>query len=138
MKARVKWIEGLTMVGESGSGHAVVMDGAPEFGGRDLGVRPMEMLLLGMGGCTQIDVLMILRKGRHDVRSVEVEIEAERAEEHPKVFTKIHAHFRIGGRELPEKAVARAIELSAEKYCSASLMLAAVAEISHDFEIFEA
>jgi putative redox protein len=138
MKARVKWSEGLTMIGESGSGHAVVMDGAPEFGGRDLGVRPMEMLLLGLGGCTQIDVLMILKKGRHDVRSVEVEIEAERAEEHPKVFTKIHARFRIGGRAIPEKAVARAIELSAEKYCSASIMLGATAEISHDFEVFEA
>ncbi|MCB1725059.1 MAG: OsmC family protein [Chromatiaceae bacterium] len=137
MKARIKWVEGVTMVGESGSGHAVVIDGPPEHGGRNLGVRPMEMLLLGMGGCTQFDVLLILRRGRHDVRLCEVELEAERAESDPKVFTKIHAHFRVGGHGLTEKVVDRAIRMSAEKYCSASIMLGATAEITHDFEIVD-
>ena len=126
------------MLAESGSGHAVVMDGPPEFGGRNLGVRPMEMLLMGMGGCTQFDVLLILRKGRHEVTFCEVELEAERAETPPKVFTRIHAHFRVGGKGLTEKAVARAVQMSAEKYCSASIMLGATAEITHDFEIVEA
>lgn len=125
------------MLAESGSGHALVMDGPPEAGGRNLGVRPMEMLLMGMGGCTEFDVLHILRKGRHKVSFCEVELTAERAESDPKVFTRIHAHFRIAGEGLREKAVARAVELSAEKYCSASIMLGAVAEITHDFEILE-
>jgi putative redox protein len=138
MKARVKWVEQSLMVGESGSGHAVVMDGPPEHGGRNLGVRPMEMLLLGLGGCTQFDVMHILRKGRHQVSSCEVELEAERAESEPKVFTRIHVHFILAGQGLSEKAVARAVQLSAEKYCSASLMLAKTAEVSHDFEIREA
>ena len=138
MKARVKWVEQSLMVGESGSGHAVVMDGPPEHGGRNLGVRPMEMLLLGLGGCTQFDVMHILRKGRHRVSSCEVEIEAERAESEPKVFTRIHVHFILAGHDLSEKAVARAVQLSAEKYCSASLMLAKTAAVSHDFEIREA
>jgi putative redox protein len=137
MKARIKWVEGVTMLAESGSGHAVVMDGPPEHGGRNLGVRPMEMLLMGMGGCTEFDVLLILRRGRHHVSFCEVELEAERAENDPKVFTRIHAHFRIGGRGLTEKAVARAVKMSAEKYCSASIMLGATAEITHDFEIVE-
>lgn len=137
MKARVKWIEGVTMLGESGSGHALVMDGPPEFGGRDLGVRPMEMLLLGMGGCTQFDVLLILRKARQQVSDCVVELQAERAAEDPKVFTRIHAHFILSGRDLAEKQVERAIRLSAQKYCSASIMLGATAEISHDFEIRE-
>jgi len=135
MQARVKLIEGVAMLGESGSGHGVVMDGPPEFGGRNLGVRPMEMLLLGMGGCTQFDVLMILRRGRQAVTDCVVELEAERAEADPKVFTRIHAHFIITGRDLDRRRVERAIELSAEKYCSASIMLGASAEISHDFEI---
>jgi len=138
MKARIKWVDGVTMLAESGSGHALVMDGPPDHGGRNLGVRPMEMLLMGMGGCTEFDVLLILRRGRHDVSFCEVELEAERAETDPKVFTRIHAHFRIGGNDLSEKAVARAVQLSAEKYCSASIMLGAMAEISHDFEILEA
>lgn len=138
MKARIKWVEGVTMLAESGSGHAIVIDGPPEYGGRNLGVRPMEMLLMGMGGCTQFDVLMILRKGRHQVSFCEVELEAERAATDPKVFTRIHAHFRIGGRGLTEKAVGRAVRMSAEKYCSASIMLGATAEITHDFEILEA
>jgi putative redox protein len=138
MKARIKWVEGVTMLAESGSGHALVMDGPPESGGRNLGVRPMEMLLIGMGGCTEFDVLHILRRGRHQVSFCEVELEAERAETDPKVFTRIHAHFRIAGRDLTEKAVARAVELSAEKYCSASIMLGVTAKITHDFEILEA
>ena len=123
------------MVGESASGHAVVMDGPAEFGGRNLGVRPMEMLLLGMGGCSQFDVVHILRKGRNEVTQCEVELEAERAESDPKVFTRIHMHFRVGGPGLSEKVVERAIKLSAEKFCSASIMLGAVAEVTHDFEL---
>ena len=125
------------MLAESGSGHAVVMDGPPEHGGHNLGVRPMEMLLIGMGGCTQFDVLHILRRGRHQVSFCEVELEAERADKDPKVFTRIHAHFRIGGKGLTENAVERAVKLSAEKYCSASIMLGAMAEITHDFELVE-
>lgn len=135
MKARVKWVEGVTMLGESGSGHAVVMDGPSDFGGRNLGVRPMEMLLLGMGGCTQFDVLLILGKARQEVTDCVLELDAERASEDPKVFTRIHAHFIVTGRDLKEKQVERAIKLSAEKYCSASIMLGATVEISHDFEI---
>jgi putative redox protein len=135
MKARVKWVEGATMVGESPSGHAVVMDGPPDFGGRNLGVRPMEMLLLGMGGCTQFDVLLILRKARQEVTDCVVELEAERAAEDPKVFTRIHVHFVVTGRGLNAKQVERAIGLSAEKYCSASIMLGATAAVTHDFEI---
>jgi len=125
------------MLAESASGHALVMDGPPEHGGRNLGVRPMEMLLMGMGGCTEFDVLLILRRGRHHVSFCEVELDAERAETDPKVFTRIHAHFKVGGRGLTEKAVERAVKMSAEKYCSASIMLGAMAEITHDFEIVE-
>ncbi|PVV11686.1 MAG: peroxiredoxin [gamma proteobacterium symbiont of Ctena orbiculata] len=135
MKARVVWVEDSVMLGESGSGHGVVMDGPPEHGGRNLGVRPMEMLLLGMGGCTEFDVLSILRKSRQQVSSCVVELEAERADQDPKVFTRIHAHFIVTGKGLSEKHVARAISLSADKYCSASLMLAKSAEITHDYEI---
>ena len=135
MKARVKWVQDSTFIGESGSGHAVVMDGPPEHGGRNLGVRPMEMLLLGMGGCTAFDVVHILRKGRHPVTDCAVEIEAERADSEPKVFTRIHVHFVVSGEALSETAVARAIRLSTEKYCSASIMLGQTAEISHDFEL---
>ncbi|KHF25451.1 OsmC family protein [Solemya velum gill symbiont] len=137
MKARVKWVEGMMMVGESPSGHGVVMDGPPNLGGQDLGVRPMEMLLLGMGGCTQIDVMMILNKSRQQVSSCEVILDAERADEIPQVFTRIHAHFIVKGRDLSEKHVKRAIELSAEKYCSASIMLGKMAKITHDYEIIE-
>lgn len=135
MKAQVKWLDGVAMVGESESGHEVMMDGPPELGGRNLGVRPMEMLLLGMGGCTQFDVLLILRKGRQDVTACVVELEATRAETDPKVFTQIHAHFIVTGRELDPKRVEQAIRLSAEKYCSASIMLGATATITHDFEL---
>jgi putative redox protein len=137
MKARIKWIEGAAMLGEAGSGHGVLMDGPPDFGGRNLGVRPMEMLLLGMGGCTEFDVLLILRKARQEVTDCVVELEAERAETDPKVFTRIHAHFILTGKGLSEKQVERAIKLSAEKFCSASIMLGATAAITHDFEIRE-
>jgi putative redox protein len=138
VKARVKWIEGAAMLGEAGSGHGVVMDGPPDFGGRNLGVRPMEMLLLGMGGCTQFDVLLILRKARQEVTDCVVELDAERAETDPKVFTRIHAHFILTGKGLSEKQVERAIKLSAEKFCSASIMLGATAIVTHDFAIREA
>ncbi|MBK1721441.1 OsmC family protein [Thiocystis violacea] len=137
MKARVKWIDGVAMLGEAGSGHGVVMDGPPELGGRNVGVRPMEMLLLGMGGCTQFDVLLILRKARQEVTDCIVELEAERAEQDPKIFTRIHAHFIVTGRALDPKRVEQAIRLSAEKYCSASIMLGAMASVTHDFEIRE-
>jgi putative redox protein len=138
MKARVKWIEGAAMLGESGSGHGIVMDGPPELGGRNLGIRPMEMLLIGMGGCTEFDVLLILRKSRQAVTDCVVELTAERAQSDPKVFTRIHAHFVVTGRGLDRGRVARAIELSATKYCSASIMLGATAEVTHDFEIRDA
>jgi putative redox protein len=137
MKARIKWVEQVTFVGETGSGHAVVMDGAPESGGRNLGPRPMEMLLLGAGGCTSFDVIHILKKGRQQVSNCEVDIEAERAAEDPKVFTRIHMHFIVSGRELKTELVERAIKLSAEKYCSASIMLGKTAEITHDFEVIQ-
>jgi putative redox protein len=137
VKARVKWVEQATFLGESGSGHAVVMDGAPEFGGRNLGVRPMELLLIGMGGCTSFDVISILKKSRQPVEDCVAEVTAERADDHPKVFTKIHVHFVVTGRGLDEKRVARAIELSSEKYCSASIMLGQSAQVSHDYEIVE-
>lgn len=137
MKARVKWVDGMMFVGESGSGHAVVMDAAPEAGGRNLGIRPMEMLLLGMGGCSSIDVVMILKKGREAVTDCVVEIEAERADTEPKVFTRIHARFIVTGRGLDPKKVERAIVLSAEKYCSASIMLGATATVTHDFVVVE-
>ena len=135
MKARVKWIEGVAMLGEADSGHGVVMDGPPDYGGRNLGLRPMEMLLVGMGGCTEFDVLLILRKARQEVTGCVVELTAERAENDPKVFTRIHAHFILTGKGLSDKQVERAIRLSAEKFCSASIMLGATAQITHDFEI---
>ncbi|MGZ8215795.1 OsmC family protein [Methylomagnum sp.] len=137
MKARVKWVENAIFLGESGSGHSVVMDGPPESGGKNLGVRPMEMLLIGMGGCASFDVVHILRKGRHEVRNCEAFLEAERADSDPKVFTKIHLHFIVTGKGLNESVVGRAIRLSAEKYCSASIMLGKTAEITHDYEIAE-
>lgn len=137
MKARVKWIENVCFMGESETGHAVILDGAPESGGRNLGMRPMEMLLIGMGGCTSFDVVTILKKARQDIVDCVAEISAERASEVPKVFTKIHVHFVVTGKALNATQVERAITLSAEKYCSASLMLGKVAEITHDFEIVE-
>ena len=138
MKARIQWAGEAMFLGESGSGHVVVMDGPPENGGRNLGVRPMEMLLLGLGGCSNFDVVSILKKSRPAVESCEAFLEAERAGEDPKVFTKIHLHFVVKGRGLKEAQVKRAVELSAEKYCSASIMLGrAGVEISHDYEIVE-
>ena len=138
MKARVQWAGEALFLGESGSGHAVVMDGPPDAGGRNLGVRPMEMLLIGLGGCSNFDVVSILRKGRQPVESCEVFLDAERAGEEPKVFTKIHLHFVVKGRGLKEAQVKRAVELSAEKYCSASIMLGrAGVDISHDYDIVE-
>jgi len=137
MKARVKWVDGAMFVGESGSGHSVVMDGPPEGGGRDLGIRPMEMLLLGTGGCTAYDVVSILKKSRQPVNDCVVELSAERADAVPAVFTAIHIHFVISGHGLTESAVKRAVELTAEKYCSASIMLGQVATITHDYEIVE-
>lgn len=138
MKARIKWIENVSFVAESGSGHALVIDGAPEGGGRDLGPRPMEVVLMGTGGCTAYDVMHILRKSRAPVTDCVLEIEAERAVEDPKVFTKIHFHFIVTGKSLKPATVERAVQLSAEKYCSASIMLGKTAAITHDFEILEA
>lgn len=137
MNTTVKWIDGMMMVGESASGHAIVMDGPEDLGGKNLGIRPMEMLLLGMGGCTTIDVVSTLKKMREEVRDCRVEISAARADEHPKVFTKIHLNFIINGSNLDEKKVEKAISLSADKYCSASIMLGKIADITHDFTINE-
>jgi putative redox protein len=127
----------MSFVAESGSGHAVVMDGAVDAGGRNLGPRPMEMVLAGTGGCTAFDVVLILKRGRHAVSGCEVRLTAERAEADPKVFTHIHFHYRVKGRQLKPDAVARAIELSKDKYCSASIMIGKTAEITHDFEIID-
>lgn len=138
MKARIKWIENVSFVAESGSGHALVIDGAPEGGGRDLGPRPMEVVLMGTGGCTAYDVMHILRKSRAPVTDCVLEIDSERASEDPKVFTKIHFHFIVTGKGLKPAQVERAVQLSAEKYCSASIMLGKTAAITHDFEIREA
>lgn len=138
MKARVKWIEKMAFVGESESGHAVVMDASPDVGGRNLGPRPMEMLLLGTGGCSSIDVILILQKMRQQVTDCHVEIDAERAAGEPRVFTKIHLHFVVKGKGIKAEAVEKAVKLSAEKYCSASIMLGATAAMTHDFEVVEA
>ena len=137
MKARIKWVENVSFIAESGSGHAFLMDGAPEGGGRNLGPRPMEVVLMGTGGCTAYDVVHILRKSRAPVTDCVVEIDAERAEEDPKVFTKIHFHFIVTGNGLKATQVERAVYLTAEKYCSASIMLGKTAAITHDFEIRE-
>ena len=137
MKSRVKGVEDVCFMAESDSGHALIMDGAPEVGGRNLGPRPMEMLLMGTGGCTSVDVVMILKKSRQDVTGCEVEISAERASDHPKIFTRIHMHFTVRGRGVKPEIVDRAIKLSAEKYCSASIILGKSAVMTHDFEIIE-
>ena len=139
MECKVKWIEGgMSFLAETGSNHAVLMDGAPEAGGRNLAPRPMELLLAGTGGCTAFDVVAILKKGRHAVSGCEVTLKAERAETDPKVFTHIHFHFRVTGKGLKPEVVTRAINLSKEKYCSAWIMLGETARITHDFEIVEA
>ena len=136
MQATVSWLDGRAFVGESGSGHAVVMDGAPESGGRNIGIRPMEMLLIGVGGCSAFDVVSILEKARQKVTDCRVELDAERADAIPAVFTKIHLHFRISGTDLNVQQVERAVKLSAEKYCSASIMLrGAGVDVTHGFEI---
>jgi len=138
MKATIKWLDGVSFVGESESGHAVVLDGPPDAGGRNIGMRPMEMVLVGMGGCTAFDVVSILQKARQPVTDCRVELTAERADEIPKVFTRIHVHFVVSGHGLKEAQVERAVKLSAEKYCSASIMLGKTAAITHGFEIIDA
>jgi putative redox protein len=137
MKARVQWLDGRAFVGESGSGHAVVMDGAPESGGRNIGVRPREMLLLGLGGCTAFDIVMILERMREKVTGLDIALEAERAGEDPKVFTHVKLIYKVTGRNLKPANVERAVNLSAEKYCSATAMFEKTAKIEHSFEIIE-
>ena len=137
MNISVNWVDGLLMVGKSDSGHTITMDGPPESGGENLGVRPMEMLLLGVAGCTMIDVVTTLKKMRQDLSHLETKINAERATDHPKVFTDIHIQFVVKGKGLDPKKVDKAITLSAEKYCSASIMLGEMATITHDFEVVE-
>ena len=138
MQARVKWVDGAMFLGESGSGHSVVMDGPEDYGGRNMGIRPMEMILLGMGGCASFDVVSILKKSRQAVQNCEARLEAQRADTVPAVFTAINIHFVVTGRGLKEKQVERAVELSAEKYCSASIMLGrAGVAITHSYEIRE-
>lgn len=135
MKARIKWVENACFVGETGSGHAIVIDGPESIGGRNLGVRPMELMLMSVGACSAVDVIHILKKARQPVADCFVEVSGERAETDPKVFTDIHLHFVVIGSGLSEKQVQRAVQLSAEKYCSASLMLGKAANITHDHEI---
>ena len=137
MNISVNWVDGMLMVGKSHSGHSITMDGPPEIGGDNLGVRPMEMLLLGVAGCTMIDVITTLKKMRQDLTNCETKLSAERADEHPKVFTDIHIQFIVKGKDLDPKKVEKAISLSAEKYCSASIMLGKTASITHDFEIVQ-
>ncbi len=138
MKTTIKWAGDASFSAQSESGHTLIMDGPPDHGGKNAGPRPMEVVLMGMGGCTAFDVVHILRKGRQDVTDCEAQIEAERATEDPKVFTRIHIHFVVRGRKLNAAQVERAIKLSAEKYCSASIMLGKTADITHDFDIIEA
>ena len=137
MNISVNWVDVLLMVGKSDSGHTITMDGPPESGGENLGVRPIEMLLLGVAGCTMIDVVTTLKKMRQDLSHCETKINAERATDHPKVFTDIHIQFIVKGKDLDSKKVDKAITLSAEKYCSASIMLGETATITHDFEVVE-
>lgn len=137
MKARARWVEGMAFMGEAGSGHSVMMDGAPEHGGRNIGIRPMEMLLIGMAGCTGFDVVQILKKGRENITGCDVEVEAERAAEDPKVFTKIHITYKISGKGLSLAKAERAVTLSKEKYCSASIMLGATAQVSYTLDLVD-
>ncbi len=138
MDCTVRWHEGMSFVAETGSGHLVCMDGAPDGGGRNLAPRPMELLLAGTGGCTAYDIVLILKRGRHEVSGCEVKLQAERAETDPKVFTSINMHFLVSGKNLKREVVERAVKLSAEKYCSASLMLGKTAAIRHSFEVVDA
>ena len=137
MDVKVKWVDGMMFLGESESGHTVTMDGPPNLGGRNMGIRPMELLLLGMGGCTSFDVMQILQKSKQQVTDCVAEISAERVDTVPKVFSDIHVHFVVTGKELKPAMVERAVKLSAEKYCSASIMLEKAVNITHDFEIIE-
>lgn len=138
MECTVKWLDDVSFIAETGSGHLITMDGAPEAGGRNLAPRPMELLLAGAGGCSAFDVVLILKRGRHDVRDCAVQVRAKRAETDPKVFTHLHFHFTISGRNLKPAVVERAVHLSAEKYCSASIMFGQIAEVTHDWEVVEA
>ena len=139
MKAKVRWVDEVMFLGESGSGHSVLMEGPESSGGHNIGIRPMEMLLIGVGGCSSYDVVSILKKARQNVTGCVTELEAERADAVPAVFEKIHLHFRVSGKDLSEKQVAKAVALSAEKYCSATIMLEKRGvQITHDFEIVEA
>jgi putative redox protein len=137
MKAFVRWQGGMSFLTESGSGHTVLIDGPPESGGTNQGPRPMELVLMGTGGCAAIDVVLILKKGRQDISNCVVEVEGKRAPHEPKVFTHIHFHFILSGRNLSSAQIERAIKLSAEKYCSASIMLGKTAELTHDYEVVE-
>ena len=137
MESNVKWLGDMAFEATSGSGHTIRLDGPPDAGGKNQGARPMEMLLIGMGSCSAVDVISILKKSRSDIDDCDVVVTAERATEHPKIFTDIHLHFIISGKGLKEKTVERAIQLSAEKYCSASIMLGAMAKVTHDFKIIE-
>ena len=137
MQATIKWVDGVMFVGETGSGHAIVIDGPPDHGGRNMGARPMELLLLGVGSCSSFDVVQILQKGRNNVTDCVAEVTAERVDAVPSVFSKIHLHFIVSGKGLKAAAVERAVKLSAEKYCSASIMLSKAVEITHDFEVIE-
>lgn len=137
MECKVSWHDGMSFIAETGSGHLLAMDGAPEAGGRNLAPRPMEMVLVGAGGCSSFDVVMILKRSRQDITGCEVKIQAERADTDPKIFTRIHFHYLVSGRQLKPEVVERAIRLSAEKYCSVSIMLGKTAEITHDWEIIE-
>ena len=137
MQVRIKWLDHMSFVGESSSGHSVVMDGSPEHGGRNLGARPMEMILFGLGGCTSFDIVTILQKSRLDIKDCIVEISAQRADEVPAVFTSIHVHYIVKGANLQDKHVKRAIELTSEKYCSVAMMLKSTVAISYDYEIID-
>lgn len=135
--ARITWVQDALFVGESGSGHSITMDGSPDVGGRNLAARPMEMVLIGMGGCTAIDVASMLRKQRQDVRDIIVELEAERADDHPKVFTAVKLVYRVRGKKLNRALVERAVALSDEKYCSATAMIRKSAEVTHEIVLEE-
>jgi putative redox protein len=137
MQATVKWVDGVMFLGETGSGHAVVMDGPPNHGGRNMGIRPMEMILLGVGGCSSFDVVQILQKGRNNLIKCVTEVSAERVDAVPSVFSNIHLHFIVTGHDLKKSAVERAVKLAVEKYCSAAAMLSNTVEITHDFEVIE-
>lgn len=135
MRAIVKWVGDAAFEATADSGHTILIDGPPDAGGQNRGTRPMEMLLMGLGGCTALDVVYILQRGRHPVTDCQVEVQAERAEKPPKVFTRIHLHYRVSGDDLKDAVVARAVRLSAEKYCSASIMFGQVVELTHDYEV---